>query len=170
MVTLSQPCTASAPCHIQMYTPRLLNIKSIGISTPDCKVLTLAKQVCPILTLSVSAIFTTINVSCDTGTLLQDPHQLRIQDFQLGGALSRWGGADLRRGCFSVKTYVKTKELDPIGGGARQRRPPPRIRQCTWTCPCFWNIPILWINIRHSHNLIHTPAERVIFLFYYFVT
>ena len=26
------------------------------------------------------------------------------------------GGADLRRGCFSEKTYAKTKELDPVGG------------------------------------------------------
>ena len=24
-------------------------------------------------------------------------------------------GADLQRGCFSVKTYAKTKELDPVG-------------------------------------------------------
>ena len=37
--------------------------------------------------------------------------------FPVGGAPSRWRGADLRRGCFSAKTYVKTKELDPVGGG-----------------------------------------------------
>ena len=46
--------------------------------------------------------------------------------------IARWGGhravggwgADLQRGCFSVKTNVKTKELDPVGGGARRQRPP----------------------------------------------
>ena len=42
-----------------------------------------------------------------------------------GGAEPLGGGADLQRGCFSVKTYAKTKELDPVGGGARRRRPPP---------------------------------------------
>ena len=31
--------------------------------------------------------------------------------FPVGG-----GGADLQRGCFSAKTYVKMKELDPVGG------------------------------------------------------
>ena len=46
-----------------------------------------------------------------------------------GSRISRWGGggaeplggADLRRGCFSAKTDVKMKELDPVGGG---RAPP----------------------------------------------
>ena len=34
-----------------------------------------------------------------------------------GGANSRWGlGANLRRGCFLAKMYVKTKELGPVGG------------------------------------------------------
>ena len=28
------------------------------------------------------------------------------------------GGADLRHGHFSAKIYAKTKELDPVGGGA----------------------------------------------------
>ena len=36
--------------------------------------------------------------------------QGRIQDF-------RWGDASLRHRCFSVKTYVKTKEFGPVGGG-----------------------------------------------------
>ena len=39
--------------------------------------------------------------------------------FPVGG-----GGVDLRRGCFSVKMYAKTKELGPIGGGVRPVRPP----------------------------------------------
>ena len=35
--------------------------------------------------------------------------QWQIQDFLLGGA-------DLQRVHFSVKTYAKTKEMDPVGG------------------------------------------------------
>ena len=38
------------------------------------------------------------------------------------------GGADLRRGHFSAKTYAKTKELDPVGGGGAAGAP--WIRQC----------------------------------------
>ena len=33
-----------------------------------------------------------------------------------GSRISRWVGADLRRRHFLVKTYVKTKELDPVEG------------------------------------------------------
>ena len=35
---------------------------------------------------------------------------------RLGGADLLWG-ADLRRIHFLAKTYVKTKEIDPVGGG-----------------------------------------------------
>ena len=28
-----------------------------------------------------------------------------------------WGDTNIRRGCFSVKMYVKMKELGPVGGG-----------------------------------------------------
>ena len=31
-------------------------------------------------------------------------------------------GVDLQRMCFSVKMYVKTKELDPMGGGGVHRK------------------------------------------------
>ena len=41
------------------------------------------------------------------------------------------GGTDLRRIHFSLKTYAKTKEMDPVGGGAPAV--PPWIRQ--W---CFF--------------------------------
>ena len=52
--------------------------------------------------------------------------QWRIQDFPLGG-----GGANLRCVHSSVKTYAKTKEMDPVGGGGGgRRRRPPWIRQC----------------------------------------
>ena len=43
--------------------------------------------------------------------------------FPVGGAPTRWGGTNLRCVHFSVKTYAKTKEIDPVGG-ARRRRPP----------------------------------------------
>ena len=52
--------------------------------------------------------------------------QWRIQDFPLGGVPTRWGGANLQRVHFSVKTYVKMKEMDPVGGG--------RGGACQW-CP-----------------------------------
>ena len=35
------------------------------------------------------------------------------------GGADPWGGADLRRGRFSVKMYVKTKELGPVGHAPR---------------------------------------------------
>ena len=41
------------------------------------------------------------------------------------GGVHPLGGVDLRCGCFSVKMYVKMKELGPIGGGVRPARPPP---------------------------------------------
>ena len=46
-------------------------------------------------------------------------YQWRIQDFPFGGGGAEplgGGGADLQCRCFSVKTYVKMKELDPFGG------------------------------------------------------
>ena len=37
--------------------------------------------------------------------------------FPVGGGMpTHWGGTNLRRVHFSVKTYVKTKEIDPVGG------------------------------------------------------
>ena len=37
--------------------------------------------------------------------------------FPLGGALTRWGGANLRCIHFLAKMYVKMKEIDPVWGG-----------------------------------------------------
>ena len=45
--------------------------------------------------------------------------QLRIQDFPLGG-----GGANLRHIHFLAKTYVKMKEMDPVGGACAGSAPP----------------------------------------------
>ena len=40
-----------------------------------------------------------------------------------GSRISCWGGANLRRVHFSAKTYVKMKEIDPVGGEARRGAP-----------------------------------------------
>ena len=45
--------------------------------------------------------------------------------FPVGGRAPVRGGVDLRHGHFSVKMYVKMKELGPIGGRALGT-PPPR--------------------------------------------
>ena len=37
--------------------------------------------------------------------------------FPIGGAPTHWGGTDLQCVHFLVKTYAKTKEMDPVGGG-----------------------------------------------------
>ena len=62
-----------------------------------------------------------------------DPHHNNTQ-YSGGSRISRWGGgggaepfgggANLQRGYFSAKMYAKMKELDPVGGGTRRRRPP----------------------------------------------
>ena len=39
--------------------------------------------------------------------------------FPVGGAPTRWGGANLRHVHFSAKMYAKMKEIDPVGGGVR---------------------------------------------------
>ena len=55
--------------------------------------------------------------SCHIGSYyLMYTSQWRIQDFPLGGGrggAEPLGGANLQRGCFLAKTYVKTKPLDP---------------------------------------------------------
>ena len=55
--------------------------------------------------------------------------------FPVGGvcrAVGGGGGADLRCGHFSAKTYAKTKELDPVGGGGVHTGGTPWIRQWYW--------------------------------------
>ena len=47
--------------------------------------------------------------------------------FPVGGALTHWGGANLRHVHFLVKTYAKMKEMDPVGGHVPAA--PPWIRQ-----------------------------------------
>ena len=45
--------------------------------------------------------------------------------FPVGGALTHWGGANLRRIHFLAKTYAKMKEVDPVGGGGHAPAAPP---------------------------------------------
>ena len=47
-----------------------------------------------------------------------------------GGAEPLGGSANLRCGCFLAKTYAKTKELDPVGGGACWWHPPGSATEC----------------------------------------
>ena len=42
-----------------------------------------------------------------------------------GGVLTHWRGANLRHVHFSAKTYAKTKEIDPVGGGGHVPAAPP---------------------------------------------
>ena len=46
-----------------------------------------------------------------------------------GGVGPFWGGFGLQHGHFSVKMYVKTKELGPVGGGVHQHTRP---QICLW--------------------------------------
>ena len=45
--------------------------------------------------------------------------------FPVGGGADPLGGANLRRIHFSAKTYAKTKEIDPVGGGGGGPVAPP---------------------------------------------
>ena len=54
--------------------------------------------------------------------------------FPIGGAPTRWGGANLQRIHFSAKTYAKMKEIDPVGGACAAA--PPWIRQCMRLITC----------------------------------
>ena len=75
-------------------------------------------------------------------------NQWRIQDFPLGG------GADLRRIHFLAKTYVKTKEMDPVGGAPAA---PPgsaneneRIESCKGLDPPMLKKQLGWVGSREK--------------------
>ena len=53
--------------------------------------------------------------------------------FPIGGALTHWGGANLRCVHFLAKMYAKTKEIDPVGGGGActDSAPPPGSANAT---------------------------------------
>ena len=54
------------------------------------------------------------------------PYAKTVADpgFPVGGGADPLGGANLRCIHFLVKTYAKTKEIDPVGGGGGRRRRP----------------------------------------------
>ena len=69
------------------------------------------------------------------------PHAVADPEFPVGeGGAKPLGGADLQRGHFSAKRYVKTKELDPVGGGAHAGSTP-------WICQCHVQKLILYALI-----------------------
>ena len=92
-------------------------------------------------------------------------YQLRVQDFSLGGggAPSRWRGADLRRRCFSVKTYVKTKELDPVGGRVPGTPPldPPMII-ISWKARKMVHLVLF---VQNSSGQLIRPIWKTFFFF-----
>ena len=53
--------------------------------------------------------------------------------FPIGGAPTCWGGANLRRVHFLVKTYAKMKEIDPVWGGHAPAAPPGSSNVIIWT-------------------------------------
>ena len=70
-----------------------------------------------------------------------------------GGAPTCWGGTDLRCVHFLAKTYVKTKEIDPVGGGGgAPAAPPPWIRQCKNHEGPFWCRCLLLIIVCVTHS------------------
>ena len=54
------------------------------------------------------------------------PQAVADPGFPIGGCGPIWGAVDLQQGCFSVKMYVKMKELGPVGG---MHLVPPQIHQ-----------------------------------------
>ena len=98
--------------------------------------------------------------------------QWRIQDFPLGGA-------DLQCIHISAKTYVKTKEMDPVGGGVHAGGAP-WIRQCTnlrHYCRLLWTfifpshrfehrnsifVPHAHVSLTFAHQIFHvTGVKRI---------
>ena len=59
---------------------------------------------------------------CDFVKMVYETQHVDKSEVDSGGSrIFHWGGANLRHICFSVKTYAKTKELDPVGGVCRGR-------------------------------------------------
>ena len=73
-----------------------------------------------------------MGISTNVSKSRSSHHTVADPGFPVGGGPEPLRGADLRCEHFLAKTYVKTKELDPVGG-ARRRRPldPPMAVQTT---------------------------------------
>ena len=52
------------------------------------------------------------------------PFSVADPGFPVGGGANPLGGANLQSVHFSAKTYAKTKEMDPVGGGHVPAVPP----------------------------------------------
>ena len=73
--------------------------------------------------------------------------------FSVGGAPTRWGGADLQHVHFLAKMYAKMKQLDPVGGGHVPAAPPGSA-----TALCFILI-VCRIDrpCGRGHEIVHIP-------------
>ena len=58
--------------------------------------------------------------------------------FPVGGVPTHWGGTNLQRIHFLVKTYAKTKEIDPVGGGALLDPPMTITYDCIGLSTCLY--------------------------------
>ena len=74
--------------------------------------------------------------------------------FPIGGG----GGTDLRCGHFSVKTCVKTKELDPVGGGGGRGT-------------CWWRTPLdpPMVSLRKNKKAVRLMAQLIKFYKFYYL-
>ena len=98
-----------------------------------------------------------------------------------GGADPLGGGANLQRIHFSVKTYAKTKEIDPVGRWRVPQHPPPdlpmaldvsRIRpfdrvaaDLSPRSSCIWFQPRL--TVEAAHWLINYTLSFRDYFYYY---
>ena len=84
-----------------------------------------------------------------------------------GSRISRWGGADplggrqpLTHVHFSVNMYVKTKEMDPVGGRRAPPAPPPPGSANDYTSPWLKRCNIIgWVRL--TGPVIKTDLPQV---------
>ena len=73
--------------------------------------------------------------------------------FPIGGGANPWGGANLQCIHFLVKTYAKTKEIDPVGGACAGSSPPLDLPICT-----YCELPY-WLLIRIKNCIVYKLLE-----------
>ena len=80
-----------------------------------------------------------------------------------GSRISHWGGANLQRIHFLVKTYTKTKEMDPVGGARAGGAPlDPPMKYVTQIEIKLFCPSSLCMNMIHEHNMIQLVCTIVI--------
>ena len=78
------------------------------------------------------------------------------------GAPTDWGGTNLQRVHFSAKTYAKTKEIDPVGGGGGAPAAPPWIRQWSGMYKCYERFYQMWFIV-YIMIRFHNSCERLLY-------